>query len=192
MTQIICPLFPPAAIVNLEEEIVSNGFLPAVDVGFLLAAALWTLGGQARSHGFWLGSYAHAASFSQTPGSHAVPGNALFTSFLLKPGARTVTVELFCEFGVGSSDYGDFEITGILGSGDVEKTRTLAITGSGVDRLEYARQVTLTFEDVGDFPGRMANRDENAYLVIAAPNFGVPFQIWGLLIHQEHTVRIEQ
>jgi hypothetical protein len=176
--EILCELVPPRSIVEFDPRMISNGFLPDTGVGLLLVFSMWHLAGQTRQHAIWTGGYNDPSE-----------GLVFPFPFLLKPGARDVIVDVVFDF-VSESDSGAYQITAGILSNSVNKEVTYNVTGSEVSLLENARRVVFVLTDVGAYPGKLANRDEDAILTITGT--GDNLRLWSVSYEQQHTIKILQ
>lgn len=188
------PLRPPSAIVNLEEEQVSNGFLPDVMTGIHLATAMLTLAGQARTHSLILGR--HSTSDSNVVRIDA--SGTFEVGFLLKPGARDVYVSLmFTDQGLDLDGGEEYEVTvGILADSELVE-RTFSMTTQGgltAEGLASAYTKSVMLPEVGKYPGRLVNRHDNAKLQVSvnAPSQNTRILLLAVNILQLHTSTIVQ
>jgi hypothetical protein len=177
---IISELFPSRAIVDLQDEMVSNGMLPYVHVGELIEHTLRHLFGQTRAApGLWLGS---------TTGPLQITDGGNFTRrFMLKPGARDIMVDLV--FSTPDEDR-EFEVAVSINSGSTLKTVTRSVPAGQATTLNQALQAFFTIYNVGDDPGKLSNYDASADVKVACN--GADLYLWSVSLHQLHTAVIEQ
>jgi len=191
-----CDVYPPSLVLFLEEEIVSNGLLPWVDIGLLIEYTILHLAGQERFEPAALvGPYVPFAM-----------GTEWSIYFHAKPGVRDVMIAVLLDgYDVATPQAGGPPSVGDR-AGQLHLECTLEV-GSDSQVLEQEVQVAdiinassqaqwryFEFRNVGDDPGHMDNQDDQARVIIKEFDdlSDLIFTIWTVQVIQHHTVTVEQ
>jgi len=176
---------PPVGVLDLDEEMASNGMLPFIHIGEYLEWAIWHLAGQMRAlPGLWLG----AVDTSGGSATRVADGGTLTQSWMLKPGGRDVLVSILAS--TDDIEVNEMEIEITLAGGTYSSNKILTKNGPYGIQLIDAWDAHFMFRDVGQYPGMIKNRYKTMSLTIS-PN-GADLLLWGVNLNMDHTVQLEQ